>query len=150
MSLIWLGFPLRDLTATRSASIGAERRPDGELDLSFYAPIKEAMGDLSQLPTRHKGMIDRYVVDLYKMVSEVARVLKSHRTATFVIGNSCLKGVFVENSEALLRAAQLAGLRKVDRWERDLPGNSRYLPTPATGSLSKRMRKEVILRVTKP
>jgi hypothetical protein len=31
----------------------------------------------------------------------------------------------------------------------ELPAGSRYLPTPASGALSKRMRKEVILRLTK-
>jgi DNA modification methylase len=150
MSLIWLGHRLGELTSTRSDSIGAERRPDVVFDSQNCLPIKVAMGELSDLPPRYTGMIDRYVMDLREMAAEVARVLKPKVMATFVIGNSCLKGVYIENSEALLKAAEIAGLSKVDRWERDLPPGSRYLPTPASGTLSKRMRKEVILRVSKP
>lgn len=149
MSLIWLGHRLRELSTTRSDSIGAERRPDTTFDPAVHLPIKQAMGDLSGLSSRHNGIVDRYVIDLHDMAMEVARVLKPKAMATFVIGNSCLKGVYIQNSEALLKAAELAGLTEVEKWERDLPSGSRYLPTPATGTLSKRMRKEVILRVSK-
>jgi len=149
MSLIWLGYRLSELSSTRSASIGAERRPDTAFDPTVHLPIKRAMGDLTGLPSRHNGMVDRYAIDLHDMTKEVARVLRPRALATFVIGNSCLKGVYIQNSEALLKAAELAGLAKVDKWERDLPNGSRYLPTPASGTLSKRMRKEVILRVVK-
>ena len=97
----------------------------------------------------HKGMIDRYVVDLHAMVGEIARVLKAKAKATFVMGNSCLKGVYIENSEALARAGAMVGLNMTAKTERDLPAGSRYLPTPASGALSKRMRKEVILTFAK-
>ena len=95
-------------------------------------------------------MIKRYAVDLHQMLLETTRVLKRGATATFVMGNSCLKGVYIQNSEGLIAAAEQVGLIKTERWERDLPSSSRYLPTPASGSLSKRMRKEVIVRVRKP
>jgi hypothetical protein len=56
----------------------------------------------------------------------------------------------MENSSGLIAAAQSVGLAKVRQWERDLPSGSRYLPTPSSGALSKRMRKEVIVTVRKP
>lgn len=150
MSLIWLGHRYKDLQATRSASIGSERKPDSPFDHSALQDIKAAMGAVSSLPSRHNGMIDRYVVDMYSMVSEISRVLKPNALATFVMGNSCLKGVYIENSEALAKAGTKVGLEIVSRTERDLPSGSRYLPTPASGALSKRMRKEVILTFSKP
>ena len=94
-------------------------------------------------------MIRRYAVDVHEMLEEVARVLKENASATFVMGNSCLKGVFIKNSEGLIAAGELVGLSKVETWERDLPSGSRYLPTPTAGALSKRMRKEVIVRLKK-
>jgi hypothetical protein len=94
-------------------------------------------------------MIQRYAIDLQDMLVEVERVLKLGATATFVMGNSCLKGVYIQNSEGLVAAGDLAGLTEIDRSERDLPNNSRYLPTPASGNLSKRMRKEVIVTLQK-
>jgi hypothetical protein len=65
------------------------------------------------------------------------------------MGNSCLKGIFIQNSEGLIAAGELIGLSKTCRTERDLPSGSRYLPTPTSGALSKRMRKEVIVTLQK-
>lgn len=148
MSLIWLGHSYGELSKTRSTSIGVERRPDEDFGATNLQSIKSAMGELSTLPTRYQGMIERYVIDLHKMIGETQRVLKPKATATFVMGNSCLRGVFVQNSEALVEAAKLVGFGKIVKWERDLPSSSRYLPTPEFGKLSKRMRKEVILTLT--
>lgn len=149
MSLIWLGHKYADLSQARSNSIGAERRPDLPFDKQTFQAIKESMGELEALPRRYHGIIERYVVDLHTMISEVSRVMKPSAFATFVMGNSCLKGIFIENSEALVKAAESVGLTVKNRMERDLPSGSRYLPTPKTGALSKRMRKEVIVEFAK-
>jgi hypothetical protein len=149
MSLIWLGHSYKYLSRTRSDSIGSERRPDTAFEGDHHVVMKSAMGNLSGLHQRHHSMIERYVMDMYKMMSEVARTLKPSCTATFVMGNSCLKSVYIENSEALAKAGELLGLGEPVKHERDLPSGSRYLPTPDAGALSKRMRKEVILTFTK-
>ena len=149
MSLIWLGHKFSDLRTTRSESIGSERMARDKLDCGHLLEMKTAMGNLEELNSRLHGMIDRYVEDMYKMMSEVTRVLKPGRTATFVMGNSCLRGTFIENSEALACAGEILGLKCLKKDERELPAGSRYLPTPGDGSLSKRMRKEVILSFRK-
>lgn len=149
MSLIWLGHRYSELSRTRSQSIGSERRPDADFEGENHFAMKAAMGDLAGLQRRHHSMIERYVMDMHKMMGEVVRTLKPGCNATFVMGNSCLKGVFIENSEALAKAGELLGLGKPEKLERDLPSGSRYLPTPDAGALSKRMRKEVILTFTK-
>jgi len=149
MSLVWLGYTYKELGETRSNSIGSERRPDVPFDQSIFGAVKAEMGDLGALSSRNHGMIERYVIDMYRMVSEVARVLKPDCEATFVVGNSCLKGTYVQNSGALAKAGELLGLGTPKTHERDLPAGSRYLPTPKEGALSKRMRKEVILTFTK-
>jgi hypothetical protein len=149
LSLIWLGHKYSDLSKARSNSIGAEKRPDLPFDKVAFQSIKNSMGELDTLPSRYHGMIERYVVDLHKMIGEVARVMKPEAFATFVMGNSCLQGVYVQNSEGLAKAAEAVGLTETSRHERDLPSGSRYLPTPDSGALSKRMRKEVILTFAK-
>ncbi len=90
-------------------------------------------------------MIDRYCEDLYRMVSEISRVMKSGGRATFVVGNSCLKGVFVRNADGLAKAARMCGMSAIETYERELPMQSRYLPMTASGALGKRMRTESIL-----
>lgn len=149
LSLVWLGHKLEDLSAARSASIGSERRPDKPIDQDFYADMKNAMGATSDLPSRYHGMIERYVADIHRMLAELIRVMKAGAHATFVMGNSCLRGVFIHNSEALAVAAVKVGLSLSNRMERELPSQHRYLPTPVGGALGKRMRSEVILTFAK-
>ena len=143
-SLVWLGHRLSELRAIRSGSVGAERAPTLGGDDPAFASIRDAMGDFRDLPKRYNGMIDRYCQDLYRMMSEARRVMKAGAKATYVIGNNCVRGVFVSNADGLIRAAELQGLRLVSCTERELPPQSRYLPISGTSSLSKRMRTEAI------
>jgi hypothetical protein len=149
MSLIWLGHRWSELSRTRSASIGSERAPDEPLPEELIRKLQSYMGELDQLPSRHRGMIDRYVADLFSMAKEVSRVLRDGAPATFVMGDSCLKDVFISNSNGLVAAAELAGLHEVSRDVRELPQKHRYLPTPKSGALAKRMRKETVLTFRK-
>lgn len=150
MSLIWLGHRYADLSRTRSNSIGAERAPDTSIHDEELISARAAMGAVAELPHRQQRMIDRYLGDLKQMLFQIHRVLRPGSRATFVMGDSCLKGIFLSNSEALTYTAEIVGLCKVDRWSRDLPAQHRYLPTPSGGALSKRMRTENIITFQKP
>ena len=90
-------------------------------------------------------MIDRYILDVYRMMSEMKRVLRPGGTATLVVGNSCLRSVFLSNSNLVHHAALAAGFKLKNSAERPLPDGSRYLPTNVAGSLGKRMRTETVL-----
>jgi len=149
LSLIWLGHKVSDLRAIRTESIGSERRPNEHIELEELALMKVAMGSLDALPRRFDRMIDRYVQDLYRMMKELVRVLRKGGSATFVVGNSCLRDVFINNAEALTKAAILCGLSISNRVERELPTQSRYLPLTASGALGKRMRTETIVSFAK-
>ncbi len=143
MALVWLGYTLSQLRSIRANSIGAERGPEDPNRLDVR--VRAAMGEINLLPSRQQRMIDRYVGDVNKMISELARVLKPSGRATFVIGNSCLKGVFIHNDEAIVKSAELLGMGLVERFVRDLPSQSRYLPIQNEGALGRRMRTETIL-----
>ena len=144
MSLVWLGHELSELRAIRSDSVGAERGPDpSQCDVG---DIVDAMGHIENLPTRHAGMVKRYAHDVNCMVGEVSRVLKPGGCATFVVGNSCLKDVFISNASAISRAATLNGLTVCDKYERELPRRQRYLPITDDGTLGRRIRTETILK----
>lgn len=144
LSLIWLGHRLGDLRTIRSTSIGAERAPDAIDEAAVLNEMRLAMGELDQLPNKFRSMINRYVQDIHRMVAEIARVLKDGARATFVMGNSCLRDVFIRNSAAVATAAQHAGLSLVNEAERPLPVRSRYLQM-TSAPLGKRMRTETIL-----
>ncbi|WP_426343936.1 hypothetical protein ACN9MU_00045 [Pseudoduganella sp. R-32] len=145
MSLVWLGHPVEKLRNIRSNSIGAERAPDRPGRNEQLDAIRTAMCDVTSLPPRFRPMIDRYSQDLYQMLSEISRVTRPGGIATFVVGNSCLKGTFVQNSAGVAMAASILGFREINSYERDLPAGSRYLPVTQEGALGKRMRTETIL-----
>ncbi len=144
LSLVWLGYQVSELRSIRSGSVGAERGPDAKHDC--IDAIANAMGCIANLPVRYRGMVKRYAYDVNCIVKEVARVLKPGASATFVIGNSCLKGVFVSNASAISFSAALNGLKVNGSFKRELPRRHRYLPITNSGSLGKRIRTETILK----
>ena len=144
LALVWLGHGLKGLRRIRAGSIGAERAPDSPKTQNLFSRIGEAMGNLEELPNRYRLMIARYAEDLYRMTSEIARVLRPGGTATLVVGNSCLKGTFVQNAAGVIEAARMVGLRPTSVSERTLPDNKRYLPFTREGQLGRRMRTETI------
>lgn len=147
LSLVWLGHKLSDLRQIRSRSIGAERGPDSRQATHLFDEIQHAMGHMDALLPRHAQMVRRYAEDVYRLMSEMSRILKPGGKAVLVVGNSCLRGVFIKNSEGVIRAAAMAGLTLTEQTERELPNQSRYLPMPkqADKPLGKRMRSETVL-----
>ena len=145
LALVWLGHQLPSLRSIRADSIGAERalRDPGDKVLR----IARVAAAYRELPDRERGMLFRYAVDLLRVMSGVARVLRADGEAVLVVGNSNLRGVFVRNSKAVSEAAVLAGLTPVSEAERELPAQHRYLPPPrASGrSLDLRMNTESVL-----
>lgn len=150
MSLIWFGHTVEQLRSIRSECIGVERRLQDQKLSEKAEFILSKLKEIEALPSRQTGMIKRYAFDAYSLMKEVSRVLKPEGKAIFVVGNSCLKDVFIENSKIFSEAAKLHKLKLTSKTTRDLPSGSRYLPTPKDGNLSKRMKKEVILTFTKP
>ena len=143
LSLVWFGYSLTQLRAIRGGTIGAERA--GNHGVRGIEKIARAMCKVDDLSTRHEYMVLRYAEDLESLLTEAARVLASTGKAVFVVGNSCLKGEFIHNANGVAQAARLAGLREVNRRDRELPNASRYLPVTRDGQLSKRMRTETVL-----
>lgn len=149
MSLVWLGHSVPALRNIRSSSIGAERSADAHNRAVDVARVACAMRGDEPLSGRLEGVIERYALDLIGMTSEVHRVLRPGCKATFVVGNSCIKGAFINNATGVATAAERAGMAVVERRERSLPAASRYLPITGE-SLSKRMRSETVLVCRKP
>lgn len=143
MSLVWFGYKLSQLSQLRSNSVGAERYPDATLAaLNIRAPRHRG------LSARQQGMLDRYASDVNSFMGQITQVLSRRGEAVLVVGDSTLSGTYVRNSLIVRKAAERNGLVLIGKQTRSLPTASRYLPPPAStdGSLSKRMRHEVIMR----
>lgn len=153
MSLIWFGHTIPELRNIRSNSIGAERALDGDAlrqvnDMVEF--IKDSVGEPAHLPL---ATITRYAHDLALFSLELNRVCKSGADVVTVIGNSTLRGNYIQNDVLVRKAYEHAGFGVTARVERDLPESKRYLPVRTANhgsSMAKRMRTEVVLTVQKP
>ncbi len=148
MSLVWLGHSITDLRGIRSNSVGSESPRKLKLVQEQAQVTAAAMCNLDSLEPQLRPMLKRYAADLIEITSEIARVLKQKKAATFVVGDSCLKGCSIKNSSGLAHAANLAGLRATSVVEREIPASNRYLPTTGA-TLSKRMRTELVMTFEK-
>jgi hypothetical protein len=148
LALVWMGYRMSELRAIRADSIGTERMPgpgDSQPAIELLSPL---LGAIDELPLRTRGMINRFLIDLSSVLGEIRRVLKSTGHATFVVGNSCIRNVFIDNAAAVVAAAKSLGFTLVERKEREIPPARRYLPPPSvtdTSGVKNRMRAEVIL-----
>lgn len=150
LSLVWLGYTIGELASIRGCSVGAEKAPDLTANMLLAKDITKRM-DLRELPNNKLNMVYRYALDMNGVLKESARVLKPGSGATFVIGNSTIRGVYIENTRIAEETAKRHGLILVDKKEREIPPNRRYLPPPGpSGSgFDKRMRMETILTFRK-
>ncbi|MEM9308594.1 MAG: hypothetical protein AAGA74_14960 [Pseudomonadota bacterium] len=144
LSLVWLGYSVAHLRSVRARSVGAEIVDNCEIDeeiQSFFAKLHD---DVDQ---KKRKMLRRYYRDLRGLTNEAYRVLKPGRRATYVIGNSRIKGHEIANSELLTLAAQKVGFEIVEQTVRDIPENRRYMPLSNSEgtTLAKRMRTEHVL-----
>ena len=147
LALVWMGYRVSELREIRSGSIGAERGLGSEATSTLFAEIEESMFERGTLSSRHAAMVARYALDLYAVMSEIARVLRRDGRAILVVGDSCLKGTFIRNSRGVACAARMVGLELDRKVVRHLPLRRRYLPLPAVNDapLGRRMRTESIL-----
>lgn len=152
MSLIWFGHTIPELRKIRSNSIGAERALDGEAlkqvdDMVSF--IEDSVTDPKKLPL---ATIVRYAHDLTLFARELHRVCGESAEVVTVIGNSTLRGNYIQNDVLVWQAYEGAGFDFSGRAERELPESKRYLPVStrdANSSMAKRMRTEVVLTVKK-
>ncbi len=147
MSLVWFGHNTSEIRSIRSSSVGAERGPDSDPSDTPILEIVSNMGHVSNLERRHQQMVIRYAMDLNSVLKEMARVTKPGGSATFVVGNSCLRGVFISNSGGVRKAAELNGFTFVEETIRELPERNRSLPIAIdkSNALSRRMKTESVI-----
>jgi hypothetical protein len=118
LALVWLKHRVGDLRVVRAESIGTERGPTHpDRDAPLISEMTSCLKGTEGLPTRFRGMLGRYAVDMATMMAEAYRVLKPGGNATLVVGDSTVRGIFIENSRIVKAAARrtLNGGGKVQR-----------------------------------
>lgn len=144
LALVWMKHRVGELRRIRSRNVGSECGDKISLDSKLNCLMST---DYRGLPEKKQRLLRRYFSDLSAISSEAARVLKPGKTATYVVGDSNIQGKKIRNSELLVAAASATGLALIDRYERDIPENRRYMPVKNSdnSTLGKRMRSEHVL-----
>lgn len=144
LSLVWMGYSVSKLRKIRTRSVGAEVVDHQRTDIDIEDFLSALHSDVG---VKKKKILRRYYKDLCSLTQEAFRTLKSGRTATYVIGNSTIRGHEIRNSDLLRKAAFRAGFYIKDSEVRSIPENRRYMPllNDNKSSLSNRMRKEHVL-----
>ncbi|MEV6630082.1 hypothetical protein AB0M54_04945 [Actinoplanes sp. NPDC051470] len=147
LSLVWLGLAVSEARDIRAASIGTER---GLADLTVDDACYLSTEDGTELPSRIRGFIRRYLRDSVSVSEEMNRVLRPGGRVVLVVGNSNLKGVRVDNAKMYIDSLNALGFEQLRTTTRDIPASSRYLPPPTGGGgINARMRTEVVIEATK-
>jgi len=152
LTLVWMGYDISELRRLRSESIGTEVSRHQSTDCIVQTTIT-AMIPTGSLDDRSTGIVRHYVSDMNLVMKECRRVLKPGGTATFVVGNSSIRGVFIRNSDGLAKLAEHHGLALLTKDSRPIDDSRRYLPPPSSNKAGKemqsRMREEVILTLAR-
>lgn len=153
-SLVWMGYRIPDLRLLRAESVGSEARDvASERDKEIRVIIAK-LKLRSTLPARDRSSVAHYIDDMRSAMSETARVLVPGGSAVYVIGENTIRGTYIRNAKILIAIAKLCGLKFEKQHTRSLPANRRYLPPPSheksSAPLDTRMRREVILKFSKP
>lgn len=152
LALVWLGHKIDDLAIIRGKSVGAEKAPDDSSNINLAEELTKGIRSINRLPKNKISMIYRYALDMDRLLKESSRVLKKGCNATFVVGNSCIMGIYIKNTSIVTEAAKRSGFVVVEHKERKIPESRRYLPPPSKKEesvLSKRMRTEAVITFTK-
>ena len=148
LSLVWLGYTIKELRSIRSENVGSEKRPNIRHLAKDISRISEYMvGD-----TKYDNAIARYGRDAWKLLRSFHRALRQQGRLIMVVGDSRIRGKIVSNSTIIQSIAEeCSGFRFIHKETRNIPDNRRYLPVGKTAgeNLNKRMRQEYILEFMK-
>lgn len=145
LSLVWMGYSIWQLRDIRSASLGTERARSSPKAPEMMEIVSDAVPDIRDLPQRQQDIVRKYALDADDFLARMKDVIAPRGKLVTVLGNSNLRGCFIENSALYRALAERQGFKLKHERIRPLEPNRRYLPTNASaGALAKRMSYEVV------
>lgn len=140
-----MGHSIPELRRIRAVSLGTERAHNVSLQPELQAVTHDAVPLLYKLPKRQQDLVLKYSADADDFLKAMRSLIRPGGKLITVLGNSNLRGCFVENSALYRTLATRHGFVLNYERERPLLPNRRYLPiTSASSALAKRMRCEVV------
>ncbi|MBA7532600.1 hypothetical protein ES705_24826 [subsurface metagenome] len=151
-SLIWLGYPIADLSKRRKEYIGGEGVCDERLEElpKLASDIVMKIGEVDKIRGR---VLHRYYSEMTRTLKEMFRVLKPGKVAIVVVGTSTMRGINTQTGTCLSEIGKAVGfevpkvgVRSLDRDRRMLPvGNKLNLGS----QIQNRMHEEFVIGLLK-
>jgi tRNA G10 N-methylase Trm11 len=144
-----LGTTLEEYLAHGLDYIGSERGHVGratalEPGLTNAPSALATIERLQEVEPRQAALVQRYFLDMNRVVSEISRVLRPGRHAFIVICPSHIRKVEVPTHRVFTEMATHFGLRQVHEYTRTINGRRRILPYMRE-AFGERMKTEYVL-----
>lgn len=152
-SLVWLGYPVEQLSDKRSAYIGGESVQNINL---AQMPVKTAalLALLAQKDPRKANALHRYYSEMQRALAEMYRVLRPGKAAIVVVGTSVLRGIDIRIQDCLSEIGSAIGFDVPAIGVRNLERNRRMMPVgaavDANSQIQQRMQQEFVIGFYKP
>lgn len=153
LSVAWmqkrLGLDLEQYKTNGATYIGSERGHIGrkfQIDemISSFSLTKETLLKLAVTDIRQANLIQRYFVDMTKVLREINRVLKLGSSAIIVVCPSHIRKIEIQTHKLLTEIAEQSNLKLKEEHTRTINGNKRILPYMRE-SFGDRMSTEYVL-----
>ncbi len=152
-ALVWLGYPVDDLSHKRRDYIGAEALNGQDL-VPLPARVNGVIAGIAALDKKKGRVLQRYYSEVSLVLREMFRVLKSGKAAIVVVGSSIMRSRDTETGECLADIGRSIGfevprigVRSIDRDRRMLPSGSRR---NRESQIQQRMHEEYVIGFYKP
>lgn len=152
-SLIWLGFPIDELSLKRKQYIGGEDTANMEFE-SLPSATSRIVTSIMKLDDKRGKVLHRYYSEMKRTLKEMFRVLKPSKAAVVVVGSSVMRGKDTQTQDCLAEIGRSIGFRVPKIGIRRLDRNKRMLPAGATldmnSQIQQRMHVEYVIGFYKP
>jgi DNA modification methylase len=152
-SLVWLGFPLHELSEKRKEYIGGETVTQFEFE-SVPEYTAHVISEVTGLDSSKGQVLHRYYSEMTRVLREMYRVLKPGKAAVVVVGNSDMRGRDTETQNCLADIGKAIGFEVPAIGVRSLDRNRRMLPAgekiDRQSQIQKRMHEEYVIGFYKP
>jgi DNA modification methylase len=152
-SLVWLGYPIDDLSQKRKEYIGGE----AVNDFGFVSLPDETAQVVSMIGARDakKGrVLHRYYSEMTRSLQEMFRVLKPGTAAIVVVGTSTMRGMDTRTQDCLADIGEAIGFEVIDIATRQLDRDRRMMPArrgrKPSSQIEERMHEEYVIGFYKP
>lgn len=152
-SLVWLGYPIEQLSSKRKEYIGSEDTSSLSLE-PLPQQTANVVASVAAKDQKRGRVLHRYYSEMTLSLGEMYRVLKPGKAAIVVVGNSTLRGIDTAIPQCLAEIGQslgfevpAIGVRHLDRNRRMMPAGTRI---DRNSQIQQRMHKEYVIGFYKP